>query len=477
MTDVDEPERSTSAVSIAHVVARARDRFDAGVTRPLAWRREQLDALERLLVERGRDLEQALHADLRKHPTESQLTEIGTVLAELRHTRKNLERWTAPRKVPGEAQLLPIRSRLVLEPLGVVLVIAPWNYPVNLLLMPLVGAIAAGNAVVLKPSELTPTVSAAIADLLPRYLDAEAFAVVEGAVPETTALLEQRFDHILYTGNGAVARVVARAAAEHLTPTTLELGGKSPVWFDDDEHLEQVARRLAWGKWLNCGQTCVAPDYVMTTPGRVDALTRALQAAVDAMFGEDPRTSPDYGRIVSERHHARLVDALDGAAIAFGGQHDANQKYLAPTVVHARLDDDTAVMTEEIFGPILPIVAVPDADAAIRHILGRDKPLALYVFSADPATRQAFVERTSSGAVGLDVPMLQAGMHSVPFGGVGQSGAGAYHGEFSLRTFSHLKPVVHKPHRPDTLRAAMPPYGRVKRFLAARGAAVPIRRR
>lgn len=452
-------------------VQMARRRFASGATRTLEWRRSQLTALAALIRENGPEIERALYADLRKSATETRLVETGVVLAEISHTLRHLRTWTKPRRVRMPLSLSPASGGIVREPLGVVLIIAPWNYPFQLLLSPLVGAIAAGNAVVLKPSEVTGAVSSLLASLIPRYLDEAGIRVVEGGPEETTALLAQRFDHIFYTGNGTVARIVSRAAAEHLTPVTLELGGKSPAWVDDDRHLDQVARRIVWGKFMNAGQTCVAPDYVMTTPGRVEALIDALRRALTEMFGDDASVSPDYGRIVADRHLDRLVSYLDGADVVIGGTHDRADRYLAPTVVIAPPlrpgADEPAYLREEVFGPILPILPVRDVDEAVRYISARDKPLALYVFSGSAATRAAFVDGTSSGGVGLDVPMLQAGVAGLPFGGVGESGSGAYHGRYSVDTFSHQKSVVRKPHLLDTLRFAQPPYTPLKQRIAA----------
>lgn len=462
----------TDSTTIPDTVEGLRATFDSGVTRPLEWRRNQLESLSRLLTDNGPRIEAALWKDLHKSSTEAQLTESGVVLSELDHTLKNLEKYTRPHHERLPLSLQPANARLIREPLGVALIIAPWNYPVQLTFAPLIGALAAGNTVLLKPSELTPSVSAVIADLVPRYLDSRAVQVVEGGVEETTEVLRQRFDHILYTGNGTVARVVARAAAEHLTPTTLELGGKSPVWFDDDAHLDQVARRLVWGKFLNAGQTCIAPDYILTTPDRVGALTGALRTAISTMYGDNPADSHDYGRIVNARHFDRLVGYLADQEPAVGGRHDADTRYIEPTVLHAPAPDDgePTYMTEEIFGPILPIVPVSGVDAAINYIRARDKPLALYVFTGSEETREAFVSRTSSGGVGLDAPMLHAGVPDLPFGGVGPSGMGAYHGQYSVDTFSHLKTVVQKPHALDSLRFAQPPFTTMKRSIARSGA-------
>ena len=461
---VDSPRTTAPAAA----VAAARARFDSGAMRPLAWRRAQLDALARLLDENGQLLEDALWADLRKSPTETRLTETAIVRAELDEARRRLRAWMRPRRRTVPWFLLPATAALVPEPLGVILIIAPWNYPLQLTLAPLVGALAAGNAVVVKPSEHAPHTSAALAELLPRYLDA--VQVVEGAVDETTALLAEPFDHILYTGSGRVGRIVLRAAAEHLTPVTLELGGKSPVWFDDAAHLDQAARRIAWAAFLNAGQTCIRPDYVMTPPHLVEPLAQALERAVHDMLGPDPSRSPDYGRIVNEAQHARLVGMLGDADIAFGGRHDAATKYLEPTVTRA--DTAASAMQDEIFGPILPLVATESVDAAIDHINAHDKPLALYVFTRSKATRRAFADRTSSGAIGYDAPLLQISAPHIPFGGVGASGMGGYHGRASFDLFSHLKPVVRRIHALDTLFLVRPPFTGLKqwfgRFLARR---------
>ncbi|MDQ0795789.1 aldehyde dehydrogenase (NAD+) [Streptomyces sp. B1I3] len=330
------------------------------------------------------------------------------------------------------------------DPLGVVLVIAPWNYPVQLLLAPVAGALAAGNAVVAKPSELAPATSSAVARLLPEYLDTDAVAVVEGAVPETTALLAERFDHIFYTGNGTVGRIVMAAAAKHLTPVTLELGGKSPAFVDRDTDLKTVASRLVSGKFLNTGQTCVAPDYVLTDPETAAALEDALAAAVEDRFGPDASASPEYGRIVNERHFDRLVGLLDSGRTVTGGAHDRGQKYIAPTVL-ADVAPDAPVMREEIFGPVLPIITVDGLDEAIGFINDRDKPLALYAFTQSPAVRERLLTETSSGGVGMGLPLAHLTVSDLPFGGVGESGMGSYHGRYSLETFSHRKAVLDTP--------------------------------
>ncbi|MGW5101193.1 aldehyde dehydrogenase family protein [Streptomyces sp. NPDC004100] len=429
----------------ADTVARLRDTFRTGRTKSVEWRTGQLRRLRAMLTEHGDDLAAALHADLGKSATEAYRTEIDFTVREIDHTLEHLEEWLRPEPAPVPAYLgADATAWTQYDPLGVVLVIAPWNYPAQLLLAPMVGALASGNAVVAKPSELAPATSAALAELIPAYLDTDAVAVVEGGIPETTALLAERFDHIFYTGNGTVGRVVMRAAAEHLTPVTLELGGKSPAFVDRDTDLDVVADRLVRGKFLNAGQTCVAPDYVLTDPETAPALEAALVRAVEGVYGTDPAASPEYGRIVNERHFDRLSGLLDSGRVVVGGVSDRKDKYIAPTVL-ADVAPEAPVMREEIFGPILPIVTVPDLDAAVDFINDRDKPLALYVFSDSGTTRARIAAETSSGGLGHGLPLAHLTISDLPFGGVGESGMGNYHGRYSLDTFSHRKAVLSKP--------------------------------
>ena len=464
---VTVPRPAPAAQTVAAAVQRMRDGFDSGRTRPIAWRRAQLTALRRLLVENQGALRDALHSDLRKSPTESDLTEIGILVREIDHTLRHLGRWLRPRRVSVPLVLLPSTARIVREPLGVVTVIAPWNYPVQLLLAPLIGALAAGNTVVLKPSELAEATSALIARLVPAYLDRDTVVVVEGGIPETTELLAQRVDHIFYTGNGQVARIVLQAAALNLTPVTLELGGKSPVWVDDTADLASAARRIAWGRFANAGQTCVAPDYVLTTPAVAARLEPLLVGAIAELYGADPQTSPDYGRIVNGRQFDRLAGMLDQGRLVAGGAVDAGELYIAPTVL-ADVDPASAVMTEEIFGPILPIVTVSGLDEGIRFIGAREKPLALYAFTRSRTAEQAILARTSSGAVGLGAPMSHLMVPGLPFGGVGASGMGSYHGEGSVALFSHDRAVLRTPAHPDVLGLVAAPYARRRTQLVRR---------
>ncbi|MEV0221908.1 aldehyde dehydrogenase family protein [Streptomyces sp. NPDC050704] len=431
----------------ADVVARLRATFRSGRTKPVEWRTAQLGRLREMLTSHGDDLAAALHADLGKSSTEAFRTEINFVVREIDHTLDHLDEWLRPESAPVPAHLGGDATAWTqYDPLGVVLVIAPWNYPAQLLLAPLLGALAAGNAVVAKPSELAPATSTVLARLLRQYLDTDAVAVVEGGIPETTALLAERFDHIFYTGNGTVGRIVMTAAARHLTPVALELGGKSPAFVDRDADLSVVAGRLARGKFSNAGQTCVAPDYVLTDPETARALEPALLKAVETLYGSDPASSAEYGRIVNERHFDRLSGLLDSGRVVVGGDRDRATKYIAPTVL-ADVAPEAPVMREEIFGPILPIVTVPGLDEAIAFINDRDKPLALYVFSESDTTRQRIADETSSGGLGFGLPLAHLTVSDLPFGGVGESGMGNYHGRYSIETFSHRKAVLAKPLR------------------------------
>ena len=453
----------TAVERIPEIVQQLRDGFHSGVLRDIESRRAQLRSLREMFVEQEDKLIDALVADVGKPRIEAYTTEIAFTINEIDHTLKHLDAWNKPTKVKVPITFKPGSATLRPEPLGTVCIIAPWNYPVQLLFAPLVPALAAGNTAVLKPSEVTPSVSALIEELVPRYFNASTVAVVTGAVDETTALLEQRFDHIFYTGNGKVGRVVMRAAAEHLTPVTLELGGKSPAIVAADANIAVAAKRIAWAKFLNAGQTCVAPDYVLVDERAEDALVSALAEAVTTFYGADPRQSNDYARIVNERHHDRLMKLLEAGgydATVVGGTGDRGSRYIAPTVL-AGVKPDAAVMDDEIFGPILPILTVTDVEEAIRFVNDREKPLALYVFSSDDDTLEHVVANTSAGGVTLNHAVLHLAVPDLPFGGVGESGMGAYHGKAGFDTFSHAKAVLDKPTRPDP-SLMYPPYTAVK---------------
>jgi aldehyde dehydrogenase (NAD+) len=455
-----ETDDMTTAIDdIPASVERVRDGFAAGLLANLSARRTQLRQLRRLVTEQDRRIAEALRADLGKPAIEAYATEAGFLLNEIDHTLKHMSRWVAPHKVKLGLSMRPGSAKIVQEPLGTVLIIAPWNYPFHLLLAPLIPALAAGNSAVLKPSELAPATAELVTELVPKYLDERLVAIVNGGVPETTALLEERFDHVFYTGNGTVGRVVMTAAARHLTPVTLELGGKSPVIVAADADVDVAARRIAWGKFLNAGQTCVAPDYVLVDRSVEDRLLGGLLRAVHDFYGDDPEASPDYCRIISERHWDRLRTLLDAGgyeATVTGGHGNRATRFMAPTVL-AGVKPDAAVMADEIFGPVLPVLAVDSLDEAIHFVNDRPKPLALYVFSRSDGTTDRVVEHTSSGGVSLNHVLLHLGVPDLPFGGVGASGMGAYHGKHGFDIFSHAKPVLSKPTRPDP-SVMYPPY-------------------
>ncbi|PWJ53850.1 aldehyde dehydrogenase (NAD+) [Quadrisphaera granulorum] len=444
--------------SAAATVAALRGTFASGITRPVGWRLAQLDALSRMLVEHRDVLEEAVRRDLGKAPLETRTTEVALLQMEVKHTRRHLRRWLRPVRSGVPLALQPASASTVLEPLGVALIIGAWNYPLLLTLSPLVGALAAGDCAVLKPSELAPATSRLLAELLPEALDRRAVVVVEGGVPETTDVLRERFDVIFYTGSGRVGRVVMAAAAEHLTPVVLELGGKCPVYVDASADLDVAADRIAWGKFTNAGQTCVAPDYLLATPAVLEQLLPKIEAAARRMYGPAPIRSQDYCRIVSERHFDRLTSLLAGHAPAFGGTADRGERRIAPTAVVVR-DDTDPLLQEEVFGPVLPVVEVSGEEEAIARVAAGDKPLALYVFTASAASRRTWSEQTSSGAICFDGPLLHLAVPGIPFGGVGASGMGSYHGRRSVVAFSHEKAVFSKPTRPDTTRLLSPPFG------------------
>jgi aldehyde dehydrogenase (NAD+) len=448
-------------------VARLRASFDSGRTRPLEYRQEQLAGLARFLKERESEIESAIHRDLGRPSLEIYASETALVASELALTRRKLRSWAKPHRVSTSLVGQPGKSQIHHDPLGVVLIIGPWNYPLQLVLAPLVGAIAAGNCAIVKPSEVVPTISELLAVWLPKYVDPDSVQVIQGGVDETTELLSQRFDHIFYTGNGSVGRIVMEAAAKHLTPVTLELGGKSPCIVDQQTDLDVAARRIVWGKFYNAGQTCVAPDYVLVHEAVEEGLISRLKETVLGFFGDDPRKSPDFGRIVNVRHHRRLMKLIPGSGeIVTGGTADEDAHYIAPTVLR-NVAEDAPVMADEIFGPILPVLRVKDMEQAIAFVNKRPKPLALYLFSSDPLIQENVLARTSSGGVTVNHALLHLTVPSLPFGGVGASGMGAYHGRATFETFSHKKSVLVKPTWFDP-SFFYPPYTEFKKKLVRR---------
>ncbi|KAM7067014.1 aldehyde dehydrogenase family 3 member A2 isoform 2-T3 [Molossus nigricans] len=424
-------------------VQRVRDAFRSGRSRPLRFRLQQLEALRRMVQEREKDILAALSSDLCKSELNAYSQEVITVLGEIDLMLEKLPEWVTAK--PAKKNLLTMLDEAFVqpEPLGVVLIIGAWNYPFVLNIQPLIGAIAAGNAVIIKPSELSENTANILAKLLPQYLDRDLYVVVNGGVPETTELLKQRFDYIFYTGNPAVGRIIMEAAAKHLTPVTLELGGKSPCYIDKDCDLDVTCRRIAWGKYMNCGQTCIAPDYILCEPSLQNQIVQKIKDTVKEFYGENIKESPDYERIINLRHFKRILSLLEGQKIAFGGETDEATRYIAPTIL-TDVNPDTKVMQEEIFGPVLPIVPVKNADEAIEFINAREKPLAIYLFSHNNKLIRRMIDSTSSGGVTANDVIMHFTLSSLPFGGVGSSGMGAYHGQHSFDTFSHQRACLLK---------------------------------
>ncbi len=460
---VSSPARPPAAAAPPLPAARLeamRDRVASGHTRPEAWRRQQLRRLETLLAENEAAVLDALAADLGKPPVEAYF-EVVAVRQELTLAQRRLRRWMAPSPVPVPLAQQPGRGERIAEPLGCVLIIGPWNYPFSLALQPLVSALAAGNTAVLKPSEHAPHTSALIARLAAHHLDPEAVVVVEGDGDVARALLELRFDHIFFTGGERIGRLVMEAAARHLTPVTLELGGKSPALVLADADLGVSARRLAWGKGLNAGQTCVAPDHLLVEEPVREELVERLAAAFRRAYGDDPLASPDLARIVNRAQFDRLAALLEGAQrrgqVLCGGQLDPERLRIAPTLL-AVTEPDDPLMADELFGPLLPVLSIGSLEEGLAQIRKRPKPLALYLFSRSATARSQLLAGTSSGGVCLNDVVLQVGVPELPFGGVGASGMGSYHGQAGFDTFSHQRSVLRRGFRFD-LPFRYPPYG------------------
>jgi aldehyde dehydrogenase (NAD+) len=422
----------------------------------LQRRVELLAALKEVLIKDQVHIGVALKKDLGKCSFEAWSTEIGFLTGEISDFIKDLPSLMAPEKVSTPLTMQPGSSYIYKEPYGVVLVLAPWNYPVQLALSPLIGAIAAGNRVVIKPSEMTPHCSQVIADVVAKVFTEEEVQVVLGGVEETTQLLKEPFDYIFFTGSTAVGKVVMRAAAEHLTPVTLELGGKSPCLIDSSANLEIAAKRIAWGKWMNAGQTCVAPDYVLIPKDKEAIFLSEIKKAIEQFYSQNPQKSPDYGRIVNERHFDRLLKLLPGLEVVCGGQHDRSERFIAPTVLR-NVTEQHPIMQDEIFGPLLPILTYDSLAEAINFIKRRSKPLALYFFSQNKENEKKVLESISFGGGCINDTVIHLANSELPFGGVGPSGMGAYHGKRSFDTFSHQKAVFKQTTMVD-VPVRYPPY-------------------
>ncbi|XP_037647172.1 aldehyde dehydrogenase family 3 member B1 [Sebastes umbrosus] len=422
------------------VLDRLRSTFRSGITIPERFRQTQLTSLLSMIKDNEQLILDALHKDLAKPKFEAIMSEIEIVINELQYTIANMASWMQPEYVSKSLATKLDDCFIRREPLGVVLIIAPWNYPLQLLIIPLVGAIAAGNCVIVKPSEVSAATGSLMAELIPKYLSPDCYAVVRGGAEETKALLQNRFDHIFYTGSQTVARSILQAASVHLTPVTLELGGKCPCFIYGRVEIAASARRLVWAKYFNAGQSCVAPDYVLCSAATRDALLPAIRKTLEEFYSKEPQACPDMSRIVSPRHWTRLMELLGRSRgkVVVGGESDQEDKYIAPTVVVDVAEDD-ALMAEEIFGPILPILTVDSLEEGIDFINRQEKALAVYVFSEESSVVNTVLEKTSSGGFCSNDGIIHMTLPTLPFGGVGSSGWGSYHGRWGFETFSHRR--------------------------------------
>ena len=443
-------------MDISTLVSNQHAHFRSGATLPVVARLDALDRLRRNILAMQPDIEAALQADLGKHPYESYFCEIGQVLEELSYLRSHLRRRAKPRTVHTPMTLFPAKSRRYPQPYGVVLVMSPWNYPFMLSLTPVLGAIAAGNCVILKPSAYAPATSQVLAQLIAATFDPQYVTVVEGGRAENSALLDQRVDYIFFTGGVTVGKEVMRRAAQNLIPVTLELGGKSPCIVDETADLTVAARRIVFGKFLNCGQTCVAPDYVLVSQSVKEKFLSEISREIGRMYGPDPLQNPGYGKIINQKHFTRLISLLDRGKVFAGGGCDPERLRIAPTVLDGVSPEDP-VMQEEIFGPILPVLTVDSLDQAIAFVRARPRPLALYLFTSDRTAERRVFRELSFGGGCVNDTILHLASSRLPFGGVGNSGMGAYHGKRSFLTFSHEKGVLKTSTRLD-MPLRYPPY-------------------
>jgi len=430
-----------STVGVSEIIRQQREFFATGKTKDIDFRIEQLKLLKSAISSNQSQIVDAVKADLNRPEFEAYF-EIASI-SEVTYAIKHLKSWVKSRKIPISLEQFPASARVFPEPKGVVLIIGPWNYPFQLMISPLVGAIAAGNCTVLKPSEIAANTSQVVAEIIRQNFDPAYIAAIEGGIEVSQQLLAEKFDHIFFTGGTKVGQIVMEAAAKHLTPVTLELGGKSPCIVDADIQVEYTAKRITWGKFINAGQTCIAPDYLLVNRQVKPDLLKAIKQSIQEFYGDDPAKSPDYSRIINQRQLARLAGLLTEGELVTGGEVNAADRYIAPTVIDG-ISWDSLVMKEEIFGPILPVLEYDDLGDAIAQINARPKPLALYIFSKDKAKQERVLRETSSGGVCINDTVMQVAMTSLPFGGVGDSGIGSYHGKASFDTFSHYKSVLQK---------------------------------
>ncbi|HHW5301699.1 TPA: aldehyde dehydrogenase [Staphylococcus aureus] len=432
--------------------------FNTQQTKDISFRKEQLKKLSKAIKSYESDILEALYTDLGKNKVEAYATEIGITLKSIKNARKELKNWTKTKNVDTPLYLFPTKSYIKKEPYGTVLIIAPFNYPFQLVFEPLIGAIAAGNTAIIKPSELTPNVARVIKRLINETFDANYIEVIEGGIEETQTLIHLPFDYVFFTGSENVGKIVYQAASENLVPVTLEMGGKSPVIVDETANIKVASERICFGKFTNAGQTCVAPDYILVHESVKDDLITALSKTLREFYGQNIQQSPDYGRIVNLKHYHRLTSLLNSTQmnIVFGGHSDEDERYIEPTLLD-HVTNDSAIMQEEIFGPILPILTYQSLDEAIAFIHQRPKPLSLYLFSEDENATQRVINELSFGGGAINDTLMHLANPKLPFGGVGASGMGRYHGKYSFDTFTHEKSYIFKSTRLES-GVHLPPY-------------------
>ena len=449
-----------SPESISQTLTRLRAFFASGKTRDVEFRIAQLKKLKEGIRKYEPEIMASMYEDMRKPPFESYASEIGILYTEIDHVIRHLHSWSRTRRVATPLIHFLSRSYVYAEPYGIVLIIGPWNYPFQLVIAPLIGAIAAGNCILIKPSEFSPATSTTIEKMISELFDQDYVTVFQAEAEATRKLLEENFDYIFFTGSTTVGRMIMTAAARHLTPVTLEMGGKSPAIVHEDARLDYGIKRLAWGKFFNAGQTCIAPDYVLIHRKIKDVFLEKMIRTVHNFYGEDPMKSPDYARIINERHFDRLLQLMKGGWILHGGHYQRKDLYIAPTIID-QVSGEDPLMKEEIFGPLLPLIEYDHIDEAIAFINQRPQPLALYCFSENKKNQDRVLRETSSGGGCINDTVSHIGSQELPFGGVGDSGMGAYHGKFSFDTFTHKRGILFRSNLVDMPLRYPPYHGRV----------------
>lgn len=450
-------------MNIPKLLQLQRNFFNTEKTRDISYLKNSLKSLKNEIINREEDIYKALEKDFKKSRFETYLSEIGIVLSELDLAIKNIHKWSKPKRVFPSILNFPSSDYIYSEPYGTVLIIGPWNYPFQLALAPMIAAISAGNTAIIKPSELTPHTSNLVEDIITKIFQKEHVAIVQGGIPETTELLAQKWNYIFFTGSVPVGKIVAKAAAVHMTPVTLELGGKNPCIIDGTMNLKLTAKRLVWGKFVNAGQTCIAPDYLLVKSEFKNDLIKNLKTEIEKAYTINPETSPDYPRIINKKNLGRLTKMLDNDRIVYGGNYNNEDNFLAPTI----MDEptlDSEVMKDEIFGPILPILTYNTEEDIKNTINNYEKPLAFYVFSNNKKFAKKLMLQYSFGGGVINDTMIHFGNHRLPFGGVGDSGIGAYHGRLGFDTFTHQKAVVKKGNWLDIPMRYAPYKGKLKQL-------------